>query len=72
MVVLILNLAAPDVPEFQAQAPRPRAPEVLAALEEQSRLLAELLEPYSDPTGEPPKPSTPQRRGAGPSDTAAA
>jgi hypothetical protein len=60
LLVLGLNLAAPNDPKTLAHTPAPPAPEVLAALREQSRMLTELLD--SGVATNSSKPTAPERR----------
>jgi hypothetical protein len=60
LLVLGLNIAAPNDPQTLAHSPAPPAPEVLAALREQSRMLTELLD--SGVATDSSEPTAPERR----------
>jgi hypothetical protein len=62
LLVLGLNLAAPRDPQTLVHTPAPPAPEVLAALREQSRMLTELLSSGIAPEANPSEPTAPERR----------
>lgn len=62
LLVLGLNIAAPNDPQTLVHAPAPPAPEVLAALREQSRMLTELLDSGVAPKTDSSEPTAPERR----------
>jgi hypothetical protein len=62
LLVLGLNIAAPNDPRTLAHAPTPPAPEVLATLREQSRMLTELLDSGVAPETTSSEPTAPERR----------
>jgi hypothetical protein len=62
LLIFGLNLAAPHEPQTLVHAPAPPAPEVLAALREQSRMLTELLNSGIAPEANASEPTAPERR----------
>ncbi|MDB6018509.1 MAG: hypothetical protein JWR19_2998 [Pedosphaera sp.] len=62
LALLALNFTTTDQPATAAETKTQRSPQLLAALREQERMLAELLQPWEPQAAEPPKPANHQPR----------
>lgn len=63
VAIIAFNHFATASPQIMAAKPAPPSPEVRMALEEQRRMLAQLIGPGGPSDMEPPKPFVPQPRG---------
>jgi hypothetical protein len=63
LVILAVNFSASDKKPMLAQAAPPPSRDTLRMVQEQRRMLAQLLEPRNPPPAEPPKPFIPRPRG---------
>jgi hypothetical protein len=62
LVILGINLTTRDAASLVAKHAAPASPQVFMALQEQERLLSELIGPRETPVAERPKPRLPQPR----------
>ena len=63
LVILAVNFPPRTRSPIMAQATPPPTPEMIRMVQEQRRLLAQLMEPRDPPPVEPPKPFVPRPRG---------
>jgi hypothetical protein len=62
LVILGLNAAAPEAPSHTARRTAPLSPQAFVALQEQERLLAELIGPREVPVAKRPRPAVSRPR----------
>ena len=63
IAILAFNYSSDDRSQMAARKSPPPAPEVVLALREQRRMLAQLIDTAEPPPAEPPKPFIPHPRG---------